>query len=131
MTVAKILITFALSFLAASLSDWLFMGVLFHERYKTFPEVWRDSGTERSKIMVAQLYCAMSAIGFVWLATYLGPFSLGSALAVAALIWLIGPLPLLLGNHLFIKFDPYVTATHAIGWLVKLLLIALISAFLL
>ena len=131
MTVARILIAFALSFLAASLSDWLFMGVLFHERYKTFPEVWRDSGNERAKIAVAQLYSAMSAIGFVWLSIFLGPLPPVSALIVAALIWVIGPLPLLLGNHLFIKLDPYVTGTHAMGWLVKLLLMALISAILL
>ena len=27
--------------LATSLTDWLFMGVLFHEKYLAFPEVWR------------------------------------------------------------------------------------------
>jgi hypothetical protein len=27
--------------IATSLADWLFFGVLFHEKYKAFPEVWR------------------------------------------------------------------------------------------
>ena len=52
------------------------------------------------------------------------------ALLLAALCWAIGPLPLLFSNHLFIKFDPLVTATHAIGWLSKLLLIAAVTALL-
>lgn len=28
--------------IACSLSDWLFMGVLFHDKYKEHPEVWRS-----------------------------------------------------------------------------------------
>lgn len=126
-----ILIAIVVGFVAGSLCDWLFMGVLFHERYKTYPEVWRDAENERTKILIAQIYTAMTVVGLVWLATFIGPFSLGTALAVAALIWLIGPLPLLLGNHLFIKLDPYVTVTHAIGWLVKLMIIAGIAAVIL
>ena len=128
MPVTQILIAIVLGFVAGSLCDWLFMGVLFHERYTTYPEVWRDSTNERTKIFVAQIFTAMTAVGLVGLATLIGPFSFGTALAVAALIWFIGPLPLLLGNHLFIKLDPYVTASHAMGWLVKLMIIAAITA---
>jgi hypothetical protein len=47
------------------------------------------------------------------------------------MIWLIGPLPLLLANHLFIRLDARVTASHAAGWLIKLLLIAAAAAWLL
>ena len=128
---AAILIAIGVGFVAASLSDWLFMGVLFHERYKTYPEVWRDVGNERAKILQAQLYSLMTAAGFVGLAALTGPFHLGTAITIAVLVWLIGPLPLLLGNHLFIKLDPAVTATHAIGWLVKLMLIAAITTMIL
>ena len=45
------------------------------------------------------------------------------------MIWLIGPLPLLLANALFIKIDPLVTASHAAGWLAKLLLCGAAVAF--
>lgn len=123
-----IFLSIVLAFLAASLSDWLFMGVLFHDRYGTFPEIWRSPENERTKILIAQLGSAMTAIGFVWLAAYMGPFRLVTALALAVLIWLMAPLPLLLGNHLFIKLDPLVTLTHALGWLAKLLLVAAITA---
>jgi len=119
------------AFVAASLVDWLFMGVLFHDRYKVFPEVWRDARDERRRIILAQGSSAMTAIGFVLLAGRLHMLQVESALVLAAAIWFIGPLPLLLGNHLFIKLDPLVTISHAAGWLVKLLLIGVIAAALL
>ena len=119
------------AFVAASLADWLFMGVLFHKRYNAFPEVWRDAKDERQRIIIAQAFAALTAIGFVLLASTLGLTSLRAALLLAAAIWIIGPLPLLLGNHLFIKLDPRVTFSHAAGWLAKLLLIGAITAALL
>jgi hypothetical protein len=121
----------AIGFVVASLSDWLFMGVLFHDRYKVFPEVWRDAKDERTRILIAQGFSAMTSVGFVLLASKLQLVRLEPAIALAAMIWIIGPLPLLLGNHLFIKLDPGVTASHAIGWLIKLLLIGCVTAALL
>jgi hypothetical protein len=32
--------------IACSLSDWLFMGVLFHDKYNEHPEIWRGSITQ-------------------------------------------------------------------------------------
>lgn len=124
----RILIAIGVSFVAASLADWLFMGVLFHERYKVFPEVWRDEGSETRRILIAQIYAAMTAVGFVALASTVHPHGIGGSLTLATLIWVIAPLPLLLGNHLFLKLDPLVTASHAAGWLVKLALIAGVTA---
>jgi len=113
-----------------SLADWLFAGVLFHDRYHTYPEVWR-SGGERGRIIGAQALAIVTAAGFVALMWKLRQTDFSGALKLAAMVWLIGPLPLLLGNHLFIKLDPRVTASHAAGWLVKLLLIAGAAAWLL
>jgi len=63
------------------------------------------------------------------LAVELARTGLAAASKLALAIWLIGPLPMLLANHMFIKIDPRVTASHAVGWLVKLLLIATATAF--
>ena len=41
-----------------SLSDWLFFGVVFHDRYQETPEVWRG-GPEGPKIAASTL----SALG--------------------------------------------------------------------
>jgi len=111
-----------------SMADWLFAGILFHERYQRHPEVWRSGTSETLKIDVSQALCLLTSFGFVLLAAMLGPLDLIRALKLAALIWLIVPLPLLVTNSMFIKIDPLVTASHAACWLAKLLLIALATA---
>lgn len=122
---------FAASILGAvlgSLADWLFAGVLFHDRYQRHPEVWRTGTSETIRIGAAQLLCLLTSVAFVALAEMLGLGDLKGALKLAAMIWLIAPLPLLVTNALFIKINPLVTASHAAGWLVKLLLIAAATA---
>jgi len=116
--------------LLASLADWLFAGVLFHDRYQVHPEVWRPgAGAVRSRIILAQALALVTSAAFVALAWKTRETELVPALKLAAMVWLIGPLPLLLANALFIKIDPLVTASHAAGWLVKLLLIAAATAW--
>ena len=116
--------------LLGSLADWLFAGVLFHHRYQVYPEVWR-SGNERRRIVAAQALAFVTAGAFVALAWKVHQTDLRGALKLAAMVWLIGPLPLLVGNAMFIKIDPMVTASHAAGWLVKLLLCGAAVAILL
>ena len=118
--------------LLGSLADWLFMGVLFHSRYLVYPEVWRPgAGAVRSRIVLAQALALVTSAAFVVLAWKLHQVDLKGNLKLAAMIWLIGPLPLLLANALFIKLDHLVTASHAAGWLVKLLLIGAVTAWML
>jgi intracellular septation protein A len=118
--------------LLGSLADWLFAGVLFHGRYQVHPEVWREgAGGERHRIILAQALALVTSGAFVMLAWKLHQTDYKGTLKLAAMIWLIGPLPLLLANALFIKIDHLVTASHAAGWLVKLLLIAAATAWML
>jgi hypothetical protein len=112
-----------------SLADWLFAGVLFHNRYQRFPEICRP-GNEKMRIVGAQVLAFVTAAAFVGLAWKLHQTDMRGALKLAAMVWLIGPLPLLVGNALFIKIDHLVTAGHAAGWLAKLLLIAAATAWL-
>ena len=113
----------------ASLADWLFAGVLFHDRYRLTPETWRPGARERGRILLAMGLTLVSAGAFVALADKLGQVDLRGCLKLAAMIWLIGPLPLLAANALFIRVDHLVTAAHAAGWLVKLLLIGTATAY--
>lgn len=113
-----------------SIADWIFAGVLFHGRYQRHPEIWRTGGSESLRIGGAQILCLLTSVAFVALASALGTVDLPGALRLAGMIWLIAPLPLLVTNVLFIKIDPLVTASHAVGWLTKLLLIALATAIL-
>lgn len=115
-----------------SLADWLFAGVIFHGRYQVYPEVWRaGAGGERRRIALAQLLALVTSAAFVLLAWKLHQTDYSGNLKLAAMIWLIGPLPMLLANALFIKIDHLVTASHAVGWLVKLLLIGAATAWML
>lgn len=111
-----------------SLADWLFAGILFHGRYQMTPETWRG-GAEGRRIAAAQLLALTTSAAFVLLANKLGQTDLPGALKLAAMIWLIAPLPLLAANAMFIKVDHLVTASHAAGWLAKLLLIAVATAW--
>jgi hypothetical protein len=115
-----------------SLADWLFAGVIFHGRYQLHPEVWRTgAGAERHRIVLAQALALVTSAAFVALSWKLHQTDYSGNLKLAAMIWLIGPLPMLLANALFIKIDYLVTASHAAGWLVKLLLIGATTAWML
>ena len=112
-----------------SLADWLFAGLIFHDRYQLTPDTWRPGAQERGRIILAQGLALLTAGAFVALAWKLGQTDLKGAVKLAAMIWLVAPLPLLLANSLFIKIDHLVTASHATGWLAKLLLIAAATAY--
>jgi hypothetical protein len=111
-----------------SLADWLFAGVLFHGRYELHSDTWRRGG-EGKRIAAAQALALVTSAAFVALASKLGQTDLRGALKLAAMIWAIGPLPLLAANAMFIRIDHLVTASHAAGWLAKLLLIGAAAAW--
>ena len=72
-----------------SLADWLFAGVLFHDRYNVHPEVWRPGTNEAGRIALAQLLALVTAAAFTLLASELGQVRFRAALGLAAMIWLI------------------------------------------
>ena len=110
-----------------SLADWVFFGVMFHEKYKAFPEVWRRpvggkgegkavglaAGVGLLTPIVLVLYCAIWGV-HRWEAT----------LGLAFFIWLGVCVPLLVGNYLFVKLHRLILVSHSLGWLVKLLIAA-------
>ncbi len=116
---------------AASLIDWLFAGVLFHDRYLRHPEVWRTPGNNTRGIIAAQMLTVPTVVGMIALIELVVARGIGAALIVAALVWAIAAGPATIVNGIFIKLDPAVVAAHTIGWLVKLLAVAAIAAALL
>jgi hypothetical protein len=114
--------------LLGSLADWLFAGIIFHDRYHLTPETWR-TGEQKKRIAGAQALALITSAAFVAVAWKVHQTDLRGALKLAAMIWLIGPLPMLVTNALFIRIDNRVTASHAVGWLVKLLLIGAATAW--
>jgi len=118
---------------ASSLIDWLFGGVLFHDKYLAHPEIWRNprggSGESRA-VGLSAAVAVLTPVVFVLLCRYLS-LRPADAFTLAVAIWLIGPIPLLVVQQLFVRIHPLVTASHLAGWLVKLLACAAAVAWLL
>jgi hypothetical protein len=109
------------------LSDWYFMGVLFHDKYLAYPEVWRHTGNRRGESLAiawSTLLGVLSAAAFLWLCGRLGLAGENQAFLLAFGLWLAGPLPLLLTQAAFIRIHPLNTLATLLGWLVRLALFA-------
>ena len=126
---------FALAFLvagfSASLTDWVFGGILFHDRYSAYPEIWRIGiGKTETPAVVWSI-----ALGFLTTAAFMGACTVFSvhgypaSLELAGLCWLMTPVPLLVTNALFIKLHPLVVVSHSLGWLAKLCVAAIAAGW--
>jgi hypothetical protein len=104
-------------------TDWLFMGVLFHDAYNRFPEVWRPGireGTERNAIIWSSVLGYVMSGGVIALCELAGVHDVMRGLIVAGVAWLAGPFVILVINGFFIKIDPKITFAHCLGWLVRM-----------
>jgi hypothetical protein len=128
-----LVLALVISAVATSFSDWLCFGVLFHQRYQAFPEVWRRTGDptgEQRALIQVSLISMLTPVAFVLGCSWLGVFGV-RAFALAGLLWVMIPLPLLIGNHLYIKLHPLILLSHGLGWLSKLMVGALVVCCLL
>ena len=106
----------------SSLTDWFFAGDWLHRRY-TYPEIWR-TGAEGRAIALSSPLPFLTCLVFAYAAARLGIHSVPGAVKLAAAIWLIGPLPLILTNAAFMKLHRVFVVSYALGWLVKLMIVA-------
>jgi hypothetical protein len=109
--------------IAASMTDWLFMGDWLYKRFDRHPEIWRVSAQNETKAIIwASLLPFLTCGVFVLACVCLHLHSFGVDLSLALAVWLIAPLPLIIANTLFMKISPAIAISHALGWLVKLLI---------
>ncbi|MEI9885626.1 MAG: hypothetical protein WDN08_03850 [Rhizomicrobium sp.] len=109
----------------ATFTDWLFMGVLFHAAYNTYPEVWRPGireGTERSAIIASSIIGYVMSGAVVALCAMAGAAGIVAGLGIAFVAWLAGPFVILVINGFFIKLDARITFAHGLGWLARMAL---------
>jgi hypothetical protein len=115
----------------SSFTDWLFMGVLFHASYNTYPEVWwpgiREGQNRRGIIWATVLGYVMTA-GVVLLCVVSGANTIAKGLEIALLAWLAGPPVVIIVNGFFIKMDPKITLAHCVGYGARLLLAGVAGA---
>jgi hypothetical protein len=119
---------------AASFSDWLFMGVLWHDKYLAHPEVWRrkpgDSAGENKAVMWSCGLSALTCAVFIFACARMH-FGLIKDLNLAAVVWLAMGVPIIVGDALFIKIHPRITLAHALGRLAELVIAALAAGLIL
>ena len=99
--------------IATSLTDWLFAGDWIHRRF-TYPEVWRTGAEGKAIALTSPLPFLTCAI-FVVTALQFNHHSARNNFMLAAEIWLIGPLPLILTNAAFMKLHRVFVAFQALG----------------
>jgi intracellular septation protein A len=115
----------------ASLADWLFAGILFHDRYQTHPEVWRVNGANPRALAAAQALTIPTVVGLIALIVWTGHAALRDSLLTAVLVWAIAAAPAIIANGIYIKIDPMVVFSHTAGWLAKLALVAVSTSLIL
>jgi hypothetical protein len=122
----RVALTVVSAGIVASLTDWLFMGDWLYKRYDQHPEIWRHphgQGEMKAIAWATPLPFTTCAV-FTLVCARLGLRSYDATIKLALAIWLVGPLPLLIANALFIKLHPAITASYSLGWLVKLVVAA-------
>ena len=116
-----------------SFSDWLFMGVLFHDKYNAAPEIWRSSAgkNERRLIVYSQLAGVLSCAAFVYLCTQTNALTIPRNLGAAVAVWLAGPVVVITQMVLWTKLHPLIGASQSLGWLVRFIVTGLLAVWLL
>jgi hypothetical protein len=106
-------------------TDWLFAGDWLYKRYDRHPEIWRVSGQNETKAIVwASFLPFVTCVVFAFTCAWLHLFSFGVCSLLALAIWIIATVPLMVVNSLFMKISLPIAISHALGWLVKLLIAA-------
>jgi hypothetical protein len=106
-----------------SMTDWFFAGDWIHKRF-SYPEIWRK-GNEARANMAASVFPFVTCAAFMILTSWQGIHALRSLLIIAVLIWIMGPLLVILTNAAYIKLHRVFVASYSVGWLVKLLVAAI------
>ena len=117
---------------AASFTDWLFMGVLFHKKYLETPEIWRLKAgeSETSKIVASSLIGLLSCAAFIYLCVWTGALTVPRAeLRMAAIAWLAAPVPVILSNVIWMKTHPLIGFSHSLGWLARFVITGLVAVW--
>ena len=125
----KLVVAVIASGVVASFTDWLFMGILYHDAYERYPEVWwpglRTKAADTRAIGISSALAFITMAAVVALVDLAGVHSIVGALVVATLAWAAGPLVMQVTNGFWIKTDPRITFAHSLGYLARFLLAGL------
>ncbi len=124
MNLTWFLISVVVAVFVSSLTDWFFSGVLFASKYAVYPQTWRGAPgePETNRILASTALSVVTCAVFIALAIRLGLTTPASASKLVVAVWLIGPLPLIFTNAVWIKMHWLTAVAHSLGWLAKLII---------
>ena len=129
----RFLLAVVLSGLAATFTDWLFMGVLFHKKYIATPEIWRikPGESDTRSIVLSSLLGVLSSAVFLFFCIWAGIiFSHRATLHTSLLVWMAAPVPIIFSNIVWIKMHPLLGVSHSLGWLARFVVTGMIGNWL-
>jgi hypothetical protein len=108
----------------ATLTDWYFMGMLFHDRYQIHPETWwpRDKANETMPILYSSALGYVTAAAVIALCAMAGVGDVASGIKVAFIAWLAGSFVQVATTQIWVRIDSRVSAAHALGYLARFLI---------
>ncbi|HWA03628.1 MAG TPA: hypothetical protein VG819_08870 [Rhizomicrobium sp.] len=109
--------------IAANFTDWYFMGVLHHDRYRTHPDTWwpRERSDTRP-IVYSSALSFITAAAVVALCAMAGVDGIWSGIKVAFIAWLAGPFVQVVTTQIWVRMDWHVSVAHALGYLARFLI---------
>jgi len=117
---------------AASFTDWLFMGVLFHGKYLETPEMWRrpqGGKGETQAIVLTSLVSTISCAVIIYLCERIHMHTYSQSLKLAVAMW-VAALPILATFSIWTKYHATLAVSHSLGWLARFVLSAVAATLL-
>ena len=142
MLVLKLIGSVLLIFAGSLVIDWIFSGSKWAQKYfSRAPEIWRSVGhegsvaDERRVVRTSLLMTLVYSLSFFLFYFVMRPgliftTPLARAFATATFLWLLLPFPLLVTQHLYVKYHRATTTMQLVGWYMKLLTASLLLSFL-
>lgn len=125
MNLGHICLAIVAAAIVGSLTDWVFFGMLFHDKYMVYPEVWKKrEGGEGKQIAMASIAGLIASAVFIVLCAGLHVETHHAALKLAVAVWLAGSMLVIINEHVFMKLHPALIVSHGLGYLVRFIVSA-------
>jgi hypothetical protein len=109
--------------IVSSFTDWLFMGVLFHERYNLYPETWWPrSKSEPMPILYSCALGLVTSAAVAALCVLANVDGVAGGIEIGFIAWLAGSFVQVATTQIWIRIDPLVSLAHGLGYLARFLI---------